>query len=103
MQIACPHCQVKGKIKDDFIGKTVRCPKCEEIFIVEVDANTPPTTIETIAEVTTKIDEVTIKTPANDSSTEPNILITCSKCGFTYSEQFIVEKGEEKLCSVCAL
>ncbi len=34
MEMICPQCGVKGTIKDSFVGKRVRCPKCEEIFRV---------------------------------------------------------------------
>ncbi|MGL1930688.1 MAG: zinc-ribbon domain-containing protein [Desulfotalea sp.] len=98
MRIVCPHCQVKGKVKDDLIGRKVRCPKCKEIFVVEADEKAIPPIIETIAEVTTET-----PTAENHSSAEPNTLITCTKCGFTFNEQFIIANGEEKLCSVCAL
>lgn len=87
MYMLCPHCQVKGKVKDELIGKKVRCPKCEEIFIVEA-----------IAEV--NIDSL----PTTETADSPDNcnLPTCSNCGFAFNEEFMTTIGEEKLCSVCA-
>lgn len=35
MKINCPHCNVRGSADDAYLGKTVRCPKCQETFLVE--------------------------------------------------------------------
>jgi len=35
MKMLCPHCGVKGTADDSYIGKKVRCPKCEATFEVE--------------------------------------------------------------------
>lgn len=41
MKMHCPHCGVKGSVDDSFIGRKIRCPKCQNIFPCEVDAVTP--------------------------------------------------------------
>ncbi len=35
MKMLCPHCGVKGTADDSYIGKKVKCPKCEGTFEVE--------------------------------------------------------------------
>lgn len=32
MKIYCPHCGVKGSADDSYSGRTIKCPKCEEMF-----------------------------------------------------------------------
>jgi len=34
MKMHCPHCGVKGSADDSYVGKIVRCPKCEATFEV---------------------------------------------------------------------
>ncbi len=34
MKMLCPHCGVKGTADDSYIGKMVKCPKCEGAFEV---------------------------------------------------------------------
>jgi len=33
-EITCPHCQTKLKASEDHQGKTVRCPKCKQLFVI---------------------------------------------------------------------
>ena len=51
MKIHCPHCGVKGSADDSYIGRKVRCPKCDTVFrcqddrgITEIDSESawPP-------------------------------------------------------------
>src|SRR5262245_41997676 len=37
LTVTCPFCQEKGRIPDDFIGKRIKCAKCNNRFQV-----TPP-------------------------------------------------------------
>jgi predicted Zn finger-like uncharacterized protein len=41
MKMKCPHCGVSGSVSDSLLGKKVKCPKCKEVFRVEV-AQAPP-------------------------------------------------------------
>lgn len=43
MKLHCPHCGVKGSAEDSYLGRKVKCPKCQGIFEVlsEVDAEPP--------------------------------------------------------------
>jgi len=37
----CPHCQSKFKLPGEKVGKKIRCPKCKEVFAVEVLGGSP--------------------------------------------------------------
>ena len=37
MKMLCPHCGVKGSADDSYQGKTVKCPKCQEVFVAVPD------------------------------------------------------------------
>lgn len=37
MKMHCPHCGVNGSADDSYIGRKVRCPKCDTIFRCEED------------------------------------------------------------------
>jgi transposase len=34
-QVICPHCSHTNKARDAFLGKKVRCPKCEHDFVAD--------------------------------------------------------------------
>lgn len=90
MKIACPHCQVKGKTEDKFIGTMLLCPKCEGTFMVGKTANrtsTPPKEAET---------------PKNESMADVVPPTTCSKCGLTFSEESLTIKDNMRLCEICS-
>ena len=42
MKIVCPHCGVKGSLADSFIHNSIRCPRCKQIFRVEVEVQFAP-------------------------------------------------------------
>ena len=35
MRLSCPHCGVDGFAEDSWVGRRVRCPRCQNIFLVE--------------------------------------------------------------------
>ncbi|MDP3479708.1 MAG: zinc-ribbon domain-containing protein [Desulfoprunum sp.] len=37
MKMHCPHCGVKGSVDDSYIGRKIRCPKCQETFRCQID------------------------------------------------------------------
>jgi predicted Zn finger-like uncharacterized protein len=39
MLTACPHCRVSFKVPDEFKGKKGKCPKCKQVFLVELVAS----------------------------------------------------------------
>jgi len=45
ISISCPSCQSKFSLKDDFAGKQVRCPRCQNVLVVpeeEIDLSQFP-------------------------------------------------------------
>jgi predicted Zn finger-like uncharacterized protein len=40
--ISCPSCQKQLKVKDELIGRTVKCPGCQETFTAQVAAAPGP-------------------------------------------------------------
>jgi hypothetical protein len=47
MRIYCPHCNVKGSADDSYLGRKVRCPKCQETFLVERELSLDHVELET--------------------------------------------------------
>ncbi len=41
MQVACPHCQSKGKLADKYEGRKVRCSSCSRAFVARAVAEKP--------------------------------------------------------------
>lgn len=41
LKILCPHCGIKGAVKGSYVGKVVKCPKCEVPFEVPPEGKTP--------------------------------------------------------------
>ena len=44
--IACNHCHAQYRIGPDNLGKQVRCQKCSNIFVAEVQSHEPPQIME---------------------------------------------------------
>lgn len=39
MKLHCPNCGVKGSADDSYLGRKVKCPKCQGIFVVVDDSS----------------------------------------------------------------
>ncbi len=39
--ITCPECQGKLRIKDELLGKKIKCPKCQKAFVAKVEEKEP--------------------------------------------------------------
>ena len=37
MKMQCPNCGLKGSVADLYVGRHVKCPKCKNIFLCEID------------------------------------------------------------------
>lgn len=57
MKLQCPNCDVTGQIPDKYLGKKLRCPRCDFYFTPDVksieDFSEPEPIKEEIAEVET--------------------------------------------------
>ena len=48
MKIYCPHCGVKGSADDSYSGRTIKCPKCQEMFDLTTDMAIDPSEFLTV-------------------------------------------------------
>lgn len=67
-------CAQEGSAPDHIHGKKVRCPGCKKVFRVQEAFVT-----ETVSEG----------------------VVTCSKCGFAFSEIFTRKQDSSTLCNIC--
>jgi len=42
MKLCCPHCGVSGSTDDSYLGRTVQCPKCKNMFAVTAEEPQAP-------------------------------------------------------------
>jgi predicted Zn finger-like uncharacterized protein len=40
--IRCEHCQAQLRLPDEFVGKEVRCPSCQKVFMAREDLESRP-------------------------------------------------------------
>ncbi len=78
MKISCPHCNVKGVVKDLYAGRRVKCPQCDGSFQVPVPEPHQPPEVNPDAEIGAETAAATPETPleelyldADDVSAEP--------------------------------
>jgi outer membrane protein assembly factor BamB len=48
--VDCPHCETRFQLSPELIGKSMRCPECREVFVVQSAATpveVPPTVLST--------------------------------------------------------
>ena len=71
MQTKCSHCSATYKVSDTHQGKRVKCPKCQQSFLVEQHA-APPTS-STLLELLDSAGKSAVEKPkaANESSATP--------------------------------
>ncbi len=76
MKMSCPHCGVSGNVKEEFIGRTLKCPKCGESITVTAETEQPP--------------------PPVIKETFP-----CSSCGNAFAEDELINFEGELICAAC--
>src|SRR4051812_48590807 len=42
ISIACPHCDWKGRVKDELAGRKGKCPTCGELIPIPLKGTPPP-------------------------------------------------------------
>ena len=101
MKLVCPHCGVKGSIDDKFLGKKLKCPKCDQSFtITEEEAAQAASPVEELFESK----NAASTSPALPSSnldelvdeTEP-----CAHCGKSFPEDELIELEGQLICANC--
>ncbi|WPD22692.1 MAG: hypothetical protein SD837_21215 [Candidatus Electrothrix scaldis] len=100
MKLTCPHCGVTGSIDDKFIGKQLKCPKCNERFTVtEEDAiqTAPPSSPPPVPP---KKSNTSNSLPKQQPSQETEEA-ACTGCGNTFPEDELIELGGRLICATC--
>jgi uncharacterized protein (DUF983 family) len=90
MKMSCPHCGVSGNVKEEFIGRTLKCPKCGESITVtkESKPSLPP-------EIPPS-PETEVSLPAAPQETFP-----CSSCGNSFPENELINFEGQQICGAC--
>ncbi len=75
MKMHCPHCGVKGSVDDSYIGRKVRCPKCQTVFHCEdeqqlIESPAFPESPEIPTEMASPIEE---QTPGSEPEPWPDL------------------------------
>lgn len=60
---SCPDCDKKLRVPDDLLGKTVRCPGCQTMFVAKADAPPPSRRAEVEDERPSRTDRVSQRRP----------------------------------------
>ena len=50
-QTACTACSAKLKVKDELIGKSIKCPKCQKVFKVAAETEEEKVAVKTGAAI----------------------------------------------------
>lgn len=101
MKLHCPHCGIKGSAEDSYIGRKVKCPKCQGVFEVlsdmasepPVDASFPATLSPLPAEIPSSVPEVEITVAADDDLVETETEADASLVG--EEAEALYERSEE--------
>ncbi len=98
MKIFCPHCGVKGTADKSYIGKMVKCPKCEASFEVSPGGET---SLPEDEQVSVSIAPLKVDSQNTDESRDGIMLkILCPHCGVkgTADQSYI---GKMVKCPKC--
>ncbi|MDH3349720.1 MAG: zinc-ribbon domain-containing protein [Desulfobulbaceae bacterium] len=90
MQIVCPNCQAKGKIGDEFLGKRIKCPKCQEPFVV-AEATAGSQTAE----------PTTAQQAPSSPDTKSTVKKVCSECNIPTPESELLDFDGSLVCARC--
>lgn len=42
VSITCPHCQSRLSLRDELVGKRIRCPRCQQILEIQPASGSSP-------------------------------------------------------------
>ncbi len=104
MKLICPHCNVKGSIDDKFLGKKLKCPKCDQSFTVtEEEAAEAAPAIDDLFESENSASDLP-PPPSSDldellDETEDTEI--CTNCGNSFPEDELIELEGQQICAAC--
>ena len=115
MKMICPFCGLKGTAKDTLLGKKVRCPECQKVFVVSEEVAVVTSEVLAASQQAGEAVAAEQDMPASAGNSQmtaappvpPEMplaegVVRCSKCGFALNERFVQQQGSDKLCLVCA-
>ncbi len=90
MEMTCPHCGLSGNVKEENIGKSLKCPKCRKSIPVQekVEENTEPPGIPAM-EMAESLPSPAVKTS------------TCSGCSKEFQQDELIDFEGELICAAC--
>ena len=112
MKMRCPHCGLGGTADTGQYGKKVRCPGCRAVFKVSDDVIVGPSATGAFEQSIIKDDPIqaaTLETDrAGDRGTDDVAIVNghglgeCSRCGFSFSSDFLTIIDDLPVCPACA-
>lgn len=82
IQTKCPGCKTELRVRDEYIGKKLKCPRCSEVLTV------PALTVDSVAE---KVFDAQLIAPPAEPTAVPAVLVdveparsrrpSCPRCG----------------------
>jgi hypothetical protein len=104
----CPHCKKQYRLKDELVGKTVKCSgaECRKVFLITASANGTHSPAKPADSVQAKIDaeklaaELFADDPDQKPVAERQIEVTCEVCEHKWSEP-ASKIGKMVLCPEC--
>jgi uncharacterized membrane protein len=116
MKLVCPHCGVKGSIDDKFLGKKLKCPKCNQSFTVaeEEAAQAAPAVDDLFASEasesaaspppappTPPSSESSDSLDSSDSDEQLDEPAICTNCGNSFPQDELIELEGQQICGIC--
>ena len=112
MKIICPDCGLGGTADTSRYGKKVRCPKCRTVFRVldEVVVSSSTGAFEQSiiqddpmpSQGTPEYDTLDDAPIDGNVGSEDTTRGECSRCGFSFSKDFLAIIDDLPVCPVCA-
>ena len=112
MKMRCPHCGQGGTADTGQYGKKVRCPGCRAIFRVTDDVIIVPSSTgafeqsiindDPIQAATSETDKADEKGAGHETLVNGHGLGECSRCGFSFSSDFLKLIEDLPVCPACA-
>jgi phage FluMu protein Com len=112
MKMRCPHCGLGGEADTGRYAKKVRCPGCRAVFRVTDDVIAEPSSAGAFQQSIINDDPIQTTTSetgkTGERGTDDRTLVNghglgeCSRCGFSFSSDFLTIIDDLPVCPACA-
>ncbi len=112
MKMRGPHCGLGGVADTGHYGKKVRCPGCRAVFRITDDVIVEPSSTgafqqsifndDPVQAVTSETGEAGEGAAGHETAVSDHGLGECSKCGFSFSNDFLKIINDLPVCPACA-